>query len=196
MTSLSAVIFDFHGVLTESTLPGLVLPELQGDAEVAAALEQLETGRLSMADFLAVLPARSPSKRAFRLTVRDRLVERAVQLRAAGFRTALLTNTFRGFSGIRARAGVNDSIFDVVVESWRYGTRKPSEALYRLTAQQLSADPAQCAYLDDEAANVAAAAAVGMTILLVSEEQGALDWLAKHFPLAAADVTMPRHGRG
>src|SRR5712691_9196575 len=113
MQSLSAVIFDFHGVLTESTLPGLVLPELQSDPRVAAAVEQLETGSLSMADFLAALPPRPPSGRAFRLTVRDRLVERAAQLRASGLRTALLTNTFRGFAGIRARAGVKDSDFDV-----------------------------------------------------------------------------------
>ncbi len=196
MQSLSAVIFDFHGVLTESTLPGLVLPELQSDPWVAAAVEQLETGSLSMADFLAALPPRPPSGRAFRLTVRDRLVERAAQLRASGLRTALLTNTFRGFAGIRARAGVKDSDFDVVVESWRYGMRKPAEALYRITSRQLGTDPAACAYLDDEAANVAAAAALGMTTLQVGDEQSALDWLAAHFTLAAVGPSAPEKGRG
>jgi len=195
MSSLSAVIFDFHGVLTESSLPGLVLPELQDDHEVATALEQLETGRMAMADFLAVLPMRPPSRRAFSLAVRRRLVDRTMQLRASGLRTALLTNTFRGFSGIRARAGVDDRTFDVVVESWRYGMRKPAEGLYRLTARQLGVAPGQCAYLDDEAGHVAAATALGMTALQVVSEQQALDWLADHFPLAAADQLTPGERR-
>jgi putative hydrolase of the HAD superfamily len=194
MPSLSAAIFDFHGVLSESALPGLALPELQADPGMAAAVEQLETGQLPMADFLAALPQRPPSGRAFRLTVRGRLVARMAQLRTAGVRTALLTNTFRGFAGIRARAGVTDSDFDVVVESWRYGMRKPTQALYLITTQQLGADPAACAYLDDEAANVAAAAALGMTTLQVGDEQGALDWLSARFPHAA--VAAPGRDRG
>jgi HAD superfamily hydrolase (TIGR01509 family) len=194
MSPLSAVIFDFHGVLTESSLPGLVLPELQDDHEVVTALEQLETGRIAMAEFLAALPTRLPSRRAFRLTVRGRLVERALELRADGWRTALLTNTFRGFARIRARAGVDDAVFDVVVESWRYGMRKPAAELYRLTARLLGTDPGQCAYLDDDADNVAAAAALGMTALLVSDEQGALDWLADRFPPTAAGRATPGGG--
>ena len=178
----SAVIFDFHGVLTESSLPPLGLPELHEDHRVGTALEQLETGRIGMGDFLASLPARPPARREFHLTVRNRVVERAAQLRAGGLRTALLTNTFRGFSRIRARAGVPDSLFDVVVESWCHGMRKPAPEIFLLTAERLDLRPGQCVFLDDEAVNVAAATAVGMTAFHVRTEAGALDWLASQFP--------------
>jgi putative hydrolase of the HAD superfamily len=184
--SLSAVIFDFHGVLTESALPGLALPELADDPARGAALEELETGRIGMADFLARLPPRPPSGRSFHLTVRPGLVGRAAQLRAHGVKIALLTNTFRGFAGIRARSGVSDSLFDVVVESWRYGMRKPTPELYLITARQLDTDPGQCAFLDDDQRNVAAAAAVGMSAFHVLSEAAALDWLGRHFPAVQA----------
>jgi epoxide hydrolase-like predicted phosphatase len=180
MAELSAVIFDFHGVLCESSLPSLGLPDLVDDRDVVRAMEELETGRMAMADFLARLPTRAPQRRRLRIVVRRRLVERAVALRATGVRTALLTNSFRGFGGIRARAGVPDDVFDVVVESWQYGMRKPAAELYELTARRLDVEPCRCAYLDDDADNVAAAAALGMTAVQVTDEDQALEWLASH----------------
>ena len=87
-------------------------------------------------------------------------------LRRAGLRTALLSNSWGALEYPRADF---PELFDAVVISGEVGMRKPEEAIFRHTAQALELAPAECVFIDDMQANVAAAQACGMAGVLHTE---------------------------
>ena len=83
------------------------------------------------------------------------LVRRAHE---SGLRTALLSNSW---GNDYPRDGW-DEMFDVVVISGEVGMRKPEPGIYVHTLGLLGLEARECVFVDDLAANVAAAVAVGM----------------------------------
>ena len=79
------------------------------------------------------------------------------RLRAAGLRTALLSN-----AGGCGRPEWPD-LFDAVVLSGLAGVAKPDRAAYELVAARLGVPPGRCVFVDDLRRNVLGAAAAGMT---------------------------------
>ena len=79
-------------------------------------------------------------------------------LRQAGLRTALLSNSW----GDDYRRDLFPELFDVVVISAEVGMRKPEERIFRHTAALLGLEPEECVFIDDVAANIAAAEAIGL----------------------------------
>jgi putative hydrolase of the HAD superfamily len=108
-------------------------------------------------------------KRMFAASERVPAMEDAIRaLRESGVRTALLSNSW----------GYDDypredfpSLFDAVIISGDVGMRKPDEAIFLRAAEALGLAPAQCVFIDDLEANVAAAADCGMTGLLHTEAE-------------------------
>jgi putative hydrolase of the HAD superfamily len=93
-------------------------------------------------------------------TLSQPMVELLRQLRAAGVRTALLSNSW----GLTAYpTHLFPELFDAVVISAEVGMRKPEERIFRHAAQLLGLPPAECVFVDDLEANVLAAEALGMT---------------------------------
>jgi epoxide hydrolase-like predicted phosphatase len=90
-------------------------------------------------------------------------------LRVAGFGTALLSNSWGCDEYPRADF---PGLFDTVVLSGEVGMRKPEKEIFLHAAQTLSVSPEQCVFIDDMAANVAAARACGMTGVLHTETAG------------------------
>jgi putative hydrolase of the HAD superfamily len=84
-------------------------------------------------------------------------------LRAAGFGTALLSNSWGCEEYPRADF---PGLFDTVVLSGEVGMRKPEKEIFLHATKTLGLEPAECVFIDDMAANVAAAQAVGMTAVL------------------------------
>jgi putative hydrolase of the HAD superfamily len=84
-------------------------------------------------------------------------------LRAAGFSTALLSNSWGCDEYPRADF---PGLFDTVVLSGEVGMRKPEKEIFLHAAQTLGLTPAECVFVDDMEANVAAARACGMTGVL------------------------------
>jgi putative hydrolase of the HAD superfamily len=80
-------------------------------------------------------------------------------LRRAGFRTALLSNSWGCDEYPRADF---PALFDAVVLSGEVGMRKPEEGIFRYAAGTLGLEPAECVFIDDIGANVDAAIACGM----------------------------------
>ncbi len=124
--------------------------------------ERLLAGQLSRLDGGAVEPA-GLLARMFAATVLDSAMHDLVRkLRAAGLRTALLSNSWgREFY---PRELFSD-LFDVVVISAEIGMRKPEERIFRHTAELLDLTPAECVFIDDIEANVIAAEAVGLVAI-------------------------------
>jgi putative hydrolase of the HAD superfamily len=98
--------------------------------------------------------------RMFAASVLDSAMQDLMRaLRSAGLRTALLSNSW----------GRNDyprqlfpELFDAVVISAEVGMRKPEERIFRLAAELLGLEPAECVFIDDIEANVLAAEAIGL----------------------------------
>jgi putative hydrolase of the HAD superfamily len=88
--------------------------------------------------------------------------------RAAGLRTGLLSNSW-GFSDYPRH--LFPGLFDAVVISAEVGMRKPEERIFRHAAGLLGLEPAECVFIDDIEANVAAAEAIGMTAVLHREPE-------------------------
>ena len=81
------------------------------------------------------------------------------RVRQAGLKTAMLSNSW----GITAYpADLLPELFDAVVISAEVGMRKPEERIFRLAAEVLGLEPAECVFIDDIQDNVAAARAVGL----------------------------------
>jgi putative hydrolase of the HAD superfamily len=133
----------------------------------------LERGECSGADFERMLAARLLRKDGGAVTA-DGLLQRMFAasmpvpamydtiraLRSAGFSTSLLSNSWGCDEYPRADF---PSLFDTVVLSGEVGMRKPEERIFRHAAETLGLDPQECVFIDDIEANVAAAAACGMT---------------------------------
>jgi putative hydrolase of the HAD superfamily len=78
--------------------------------------------------------------------------------RRAGLRTGLLSNSWGG--GYPRH--LFPELFDAVVISSEVGMRKPEERIFRLAADALGLEPAECVFIDDITDNVAAAQAAGL----------------------------------
>ena len=86
------------------------------------------------------------------------MVEAVAQARAAGVRTALVSNSW----GVhRYPHELFDELFDGVVISAEEGIRKPSRRMYELGAERAGVAPEDCVYVDDLPFNLTPAAGAG-----------------------------------
>ena len=91
-------------------------------------------------------------------SLEDDMITLVRRARAAGIRTALLSNSW----GDHYPDELWDGLFDAVVISGRVGMRKPEPAIFAHTAELLDLRPGECVMVDDLARNVHAAVAAGM----------------------------------
>jgi putative hydrolase of the HAD superfamily len=189
---LRAVISDFGGVLTNRLIEafaafqdetGISMEQLgRGMQRVAERdgdypLFRLERGELTEQEFLddlgwALEPelGHRPTLHRFReiwfeaLHGNEAMLEVMRELRAEGYRMAILTNNVREWEELwRAKLPV-DEIFELVVDSAWVGMRKPDRRIYELTVSRLGdVEPGECLFVDDNELNVEAARALGMT---------------------------------
>lgn len=117
--------------------------------------------------------------------VRPEMVEALRRVKAAGYRTACLTNNFRGsrddadVAGGTGRADVDEvmAMFDHVVESSRVGVRKPELGFYEIALELVQAPADRCVFLDDLGINLKPAKAMGMQTIKVVDPDVALEEL-------------------
>ena len=188
---ITTVISDFGGVLTTPLIQsfaavqdqtGVPFEELVGgmariqEQEGRHPLYELETGRLTEADFLSKLgdvlePAlgHRPELHRFREIYFDALHpnEPMIDLMReakGGHRMGLLTNNVREWEPLWRTMLPVDEIFEVVVDSGFVGMRKPDREIYDLTLERMG-DPApeECLFIDDTDVNCDAARELGMT---------------------------------
>ena len=106
---------------------------------------------------------------------RNRLVRRVAELRAAGVRTALVSNQFREWEPVMRPLLPWDELFDEVVYSYAVGIRKPDSRIYELTLDRLGGiAPAEAVLLDDLEVNLIGARSIGMQTILVGADDDAI----------------------
>lgn len=194
-----AVVFDLGGVVLSSPLailrqveaahripPGTITAHV-GSLGQRSAWHALETGRLSIADFIPAFEAElatagwvlSVAELMVAIerdtSVRPVMVEGLARLRRAGVTLAALTNNWKPFPAMDDLRG----LFDVIVESVEEGVNKPDERIYDVLLRRLGLSAQTIVYLDDIGRNLKPARQRGMTTIKVEDPTAALRQLGQ-----------------
>ncbi len=189
---IRAVISDFGGVLTTPLLGSFaafqdetgISAQSLGEAMQRIAerdgehpLFELERGRITEARFLESLRrelapdlGHEPELHRFSeiyfdaLDPNEPMIEEMRDLKARGYRMALLTNNVREWEPLWRGMLPVDEIFEVIVDSAFVGMRKPEPAIYELVLERIGGGigAADCLFVDDVEDNVATARELGM----------------------------------
>ena len=192
---ISTVVFDFGNVLIGWDPRRLYREDLKTDEAIDAFLAEvgfvewnleLDRGR-SWDEAVSELSTRYPHHAGRIRMFHDRwedsitgLIEGsariAEQLKAAGYRLVGLTNwSSEKFSLTRPRYKVFE-LFDDIIVSGDVRLIKPDPAIFKLLLQRTGVSAAECLFIDDSAANITSAAALGFkTVRFRGPEQLAND---------------------
>jgi putative hydrolase of the HAD superfamily len=201
---IRAVLWDFGGVILSSpfdaferyeeanALPAGFIRGLNATNPDSNAWARLERNEVDFDAFCDLFEAeaeqaghRIDARKVLALLageIRPQMVEAIRRCRAAGLKTACLTNNFVDFPAEEReeQAGGHGEVlelFDVVVESSKVGVRKPDIRFYELACEALGVSPEEAVFLDDLGINLKPARAMGMTTIKVEDPDGALDEL-------------------
>ncbi len=135
-------------------------------------IHALERGEMSDEEFEATLaamlvgldgqPVAAPGllKRMFAASVlQDEMLELIRDLRGAGVRTGLLSNSWGARDGYPRH--LFGDLFDDVVISAEVGMRKPEQRIFDLAVTRLGVTPAEAVFVDDVEGNITAARGLG-----------------------------------
>ncbi|MEQ8840039.1 MAG: HAD family phosphatase [Acidimicrobiales bacterium] len=140
----------------------MALSDAWGDVEAAIAEFGVE---LSLADFFRRFGNDPHDRAVVTETVRD--------LHGQGIAMGIITNNVKEFSDSATggwRSIVPIELMSVVIDSSAVGLRKPDPAIYHHTLSELGVAPGNAVFLDDMAANVDAAVAIGMHGIVVEAD--------------------------
>ena len=187
---IEAIISDFGGVLTSPLLDSFAAFQNSSGISIEQLgiamgmilvrdgkhpLFELETGRMTEADFLRALAeqltaqlGRSVELHGFgeqyfeHLHPNEQMIEYMRELSGRGYKLAICTNNVREWEQLwRAKLPV-DELFDVVIDSAFVGVRKPERAIYEMTLEGLGVPAEAALMIDDIELNCDAARALGM----------------------------------
>jgi len=190
MADIQAIVSDFGGVLTTPLMrsfmafqdhTGIEAGDL-GKALGAIAerdgdnpLFRLERGEVSEAEFLEMLRdglepllGHRPEMHGFReiyfdaLDPNEPMIELMRELKASGYRMALLTNNVREWEPLWRPMLPVDEIFEFVVDSGFVGVRKPEGRIYEMVLERLGLPAEACLFIDDVEVNISGAERAGM----------------------------------
>jgi putative hydrolase of the HAD superfamily len=206
IASIKAVLWDFGGVIltspfdafaayeAEHGLPHGFIRQVNATDHHTNAWARLERGELDPDGFAAAFEVEARAlggevsgARILELLageIRPEMVTALDRCRAAGLRTACLTNNIVSWEAdvdhdpvLAARAVQIAAImsrFDVIVESSVIGVRKPEPRFYEVACELLDVSPEACVFLDDLGINLKPARAMGMTTIKVTDPDVAL----------------------
>jgi putative hydrolase of the HAD superfamily len=194
--SYQGLLVDWGGVMTtnvfdafrafcegEGLSPETVGEHFRNDEPSRELLIGLETGELPEEEFeprfaeILGVPASGLIDRLFSGSrLDDEMVAAVREVRAAGIRTGLISNSWGTRRYDRA---LLSELFDGVVISGEVGIRKPAPEIYELGARELGLASGQCVFVDDLGFNLKPAAELGMATVHHTETTRTLDELQR-----------------
>ena len=187
---VEAVISDFGGVLTTPLIRSfMAFQDVTGismetlgttmqriaEADGEHPLFELERGRITEAAFLERMAdelerdlGHRPEMHRFgeiyfeALRPNEPMIELMRELKAGGYRLALLTNNVREWEPVWRSMLPVDEIFELVVDSAFVGCRKPERRIYEIALERLGLPAASCLFVDDVEVNVESARDLGL----------------------------------
>ena len=183
---LTGLLVDYGGVLTTNVWDSFrdfceaegidrdeVKRAFRDRPDAMALLRRLEAGELTEDEFAPLFGPIIGVRKDRTEGLVDRLFagmqpEQAMigalrRARAAGLKTGLISNSWGRGRYDRDSFG---ELFDGVVISGEVGLYKPQPEIFRLGAERVGLEPADCVFVDDLRENCAGAEAVGMTAVL------------------------------
>lgn len=201
---ITAVLFDFGGVITTSPFEAFARYELEVGLPPDSirkinstnpddnAWAKMERSEVTLPEFCELFEAEAKSiglelsgekvLGCLSGNVRPQMV-RALEILKERMPIGCITNNMKsghgsGMSRTEDQAATIAQImtmFEVVIESAKVGIRKPDPRIYEMACSELGVDPNDCAYLDDLGINCKPAAHLGMTAIKVIDPDEALD---------------------
>ncbi len=185
------LLLDFNGVLTsdlfaayrqfceaEGLAPNSLFDLLTSDPQGHELLMQIERGRIEQTGFEAAVGQRLGvngtgmiERICGWLQPEDSLLGFAAELRQAGVRTGVLSNSLGIEPFNPYQPWQLAQRFDVVVLSGEVGIRKPEPEIFLLAIKGLGVEAAQCVFVDDMEHNLPPAEALGLTTLLHTDAE-------------------------
>jgi putative hydrolase of the HAD superfamily len=178
----TALLIDWGGVLTTNLFasfhqyclqariePQQLLGRFRSDPAARELLVALETGKIEetafeqqFADMLGVEPDGLIDGLFARVAPDTAMVKAVRRAHDGGVRTALVSNSW----GVhRYPHDILGELFDGLVISGEEGIRKPARRMYELGAERVSAEPAECVFVDDLPFNLTPAEELGMAVV-------------------------------
>ena len=199
---IEAVISDFGGVLTTPLIQSFmafqdqtgITTETLGKAMQAATeangdnpLFEMERGEITevaflekLTDSLEPLLGHRPEMHRFKeiyfeaLDPNPAMIELMRELKAAGYRMAMLTNNVREWEPLWRPMLPVDEIFETVVDSGFVGCRKPESRIYAITLERIGMPAESCLFVDDVLVNCEGAEKAGMNAVHFQDNEQAM----------------------
>ncbi len=199
---IKAVISDFGGVLTTPLIQSFMsfqdktgIPtEVLGKGMQAATeangdnpLFEMERGEITEVAFLEKLTdglepilGHRPEMHRFKeiyfeaLDSNPPMIELMEELKATGYRMAMLTNNVREWEPLWRPMLPVDEIFETVVDSGFVGCRKPEAKIYAITLDRIGLPAEACLFVDDVLVNCEGAEKAGMTAVHFQDNEQAI----------------------
>ena len=194
--TLRALIFDLGGVVLESPLEVIAAYEKENRIPIGTinrhvasrgdegAWGKHERGEIDFATFCDLFEAELAAEGvvveaavllaqigAF-AKARPAVLAEVGRLRTAGYKVAALTNSWQSLPDSHLH-----TYFDLVVESWREGVRKPDREIFVRTLKGLEVDAPQALMIDDLGPNLKAARELGMETFKAVDEASLIEFL-------------------
>lgn len=172
---IKAIIFDFFGVIVgdgfEATYRSAGGDPVKDKLFVQQLLDEVNRGNISTDDFRRRICEQlniTTEAYAQAITkaelVNHELLNYIKNLRRH-YKTAILSNVNKGGIEKRIKREVLNEYFDDILVSGEVGYIKPEPEIYKLAAQRLEVDVADCVFIDDREPYVRAAIDVGMAAI-------------------------------
>jgi putative hydrolase of the HAD superfamily len=202
VAEIRTVISDFGGVLTTPLVQSFmafqdetgISVETLGEAMRAAAeangenpLFEMERGEITETAFLDLLTdqlepllGHRPHMHRFKeiyfeaLEPNPPMIELMRELKAEGYRMAMLTNNVREWEPLWRSMLPVDEIFETVVDSGFVGCRKPESRIYELTLERVGQPAETCLFVDDVLVNVEGARKAGLHAVHFQDNEQAI----------------------
>ena len=202
-TGIEVVVSDFGGVLTSPLVESFmafqdqtgITTETLGKAMQAAAeaegenpLFAMERGEITEVAFLEKLTTHlepllghPPEMHRFKeiyfeaLQPNPEMIDLMRELKAAGYRMAMLTNNVQEWEPRWRPKWPIDELFETVVDSGFVGLRKPDPAIYALTLERLGLPAEACVFIDDLEHNIVAARECGLHAVHFRDTEQTID---------------------
>lgn len=199
---IEAVISDFGGVLTTPLVQSFmafqdqtgITTENLGKAMQAATaangqnpLFEMERGEISEDAFLAQLTdhlepllGHRPEMHRFKeiyfeaLQPNPAMIGLMRELKAAGYRMAMLTNNVKEWEPLWRSMLPVDEIFELVVDSAFVGCRKPESRIYAITLERIGLPAEACLFVDDVKVNCEGAERAGIAAVHFQDNEQAI----------------------
>jgi putative hydrolase of the HAD superfamily len=199
---IEAVISDFGGVLTTPLVQSFmafqdqtgITTETLGKAMQAATeangdnpLYEMERGEITEVAFLEKLTGslepllgHRPEMHRFKeiyfeaLEPNQEMIELMRELKARGYRMAMLTNNVREWEPLWRPMLPVDEIFETVVDSGFVGCRKPESKIYAIALDRIDLPAESCLFVDDVLVNCEGAEKAGLTAVHFQDTEQAI----------------------